>query len=1325
MSVPVDNKDKNLKQYHSSLASIEQRYRDLQQARVELVWYESKLAESRDLMAKYGLGKTPETIELQQVYAIYQLERDLLLENFDKFQKTLKDFQAFQGNLQHQLSNIQRDYESDLKSLQDELLELKNGREDAFQQLALAKTVSYFYCLSIVGVTIIAAAIFRDLGAIGIAALATCLVGLYPAYREFHNIPSLDRPILMAIFAISKVSERCKFYDAEIQRYHKYIVGEEENLRQRRRSHENQLRKELEDLRLDAFKHLRVIQAFEQCARNDATELKPQYLQDEWCKQQQILNGIFETLQKPVKDWQDTCWQDYTASTSGSTCSLYRIGELLIEREQGKASVPAILALRAHSQTAKRHWSGNVAIFSNDGDSRQAALQAIESLAVRAIAVFPTRTIKGVFIDPINAGNTFPFRNFPEWIVGKQTYTRSEDIREQLRTLAQHVEQVVQHYLSRDYEMIEDYNADSGAITEAYRHVFVADFPSGFDQSAIEDLKSLLLNGARAGVYVTLHIDDTLEKPRDFRYDIFDEYCTILRPAYGLSIGGSFKRPGSLKVGYIYLGRVTRILHSGAFVEFLPGKEGMLPTAQMTEYRIQYPSQGVSVGQTLAVKINSIDSQDRATLTCLGIQDNEAHSAACLALQTEDFQYEGVPLFTLQLPSSETFRIRLDSPPDSSHFNQIAGEVGRAVQSMPTDVVPFERLYPGTLWASKSKRNLCAPIGMAGAKDKLEFLVGMYEDGTYEPAHALLAGTTGSGKSYTLHAIILSLSLHYSPDEFELYLLDYKEGVEFQVYVTPDRHDNPNALNDPDQSKILPHARVISIESDPEFGLSVLERAVTEIEARGKAFKSVGASGLETYREKTGKVLPRLLIVIDEYQQMYLQADSRLCERLNDAIETITKQGRSFGVHLLLASQSPRIKDFRERIYEQMAVRMAMNMSRSTASILMAEGNTDVVELLDRAGKLAYNDRLGEKNCNRIGQVAFINTEVRQKAMYAILQAGQDNNFQKTDPTVVFNGIQPAKLRHNSELEALAHCQEWLPSRELTQKYLQEKDWISPEKPCATWLGESMRIGRQVRAIFRQRARNHLLLIGSNESEIFGILGGLLVGLVHTSSPESIAFQVADLSLSEGNISEVIPSFRNYFSSIFEIEIGKRFADKDENIVRSEKIWREVIGEFDRRQDLRQVDPDEMNFGKSLFFVLALGNLSQMDCFRPVAGRSGDEMSSSAKKLLEIASKGSELGIHLVLWLSDFKIFQQLFGGSRSAIAHFDLRVALRMNERNSQDFLGENVAKNLRDSQAYFVNAAIPESPEKFRPYAISTSQLLHDYAVLLADRRQLACSL
>lgn len=1311
---------KYLEHYHSALAIVDSRYAELQSARAELLWYEGRLAEADGLAVQHGLSKAANMLQgeglgdssSKQSLVNVQLDRDNLLDVFSTLQEILRQLQSSQGSFQHQLSNIQKCYESDLQVLRERQTNLEKQLKEISKLLDAAKMSIFLHLFVTAIVTGLAAYLAKDLKFTAITAIVTLVIALIVPI--FYG-----RSLASAILYVTEQSKTYQDFDRQVKEMRRRVPQEEEDLRIRKRDQEIQLRTDLENLRQQAKGTLLSIQAFVSSARYDAEEVKPQLLQKEWNKQKVAIDQIVEAVGRPVFDWQKKEWKtDYACPERDNISSLFRIGDLLIEREQDNAKVPAIVALHAPKPNAKQHFSGHIVVFSNDGDSRQAALQTIESLAVRTMASLPARSCKGIFIDPVNTGNTFPFRNFPNDIVGKQTYTRSEDIREQLRSLVQHVTLITQDYLSRNYEIIDEYNANS-TIAEAYRYVFVADFPSSFDNSAIEDLKSLLLNGARAGVYVVIHVDDSLEKPRDFRYDIFDDWCTVLRPAYGLTTGGSFCRSGSFKVGYVYLGRVSRILHSGAFVEFLPSKEGMLPTAQITEKRIRYPEEAVTVGQLLAVKINSIDGQDRATLTCLGIQGHEALSAACLALQTEDFQHDGVPLFTLQLPTGEAFRIRLDNPPASEQFNQLAVIVSQAIQNAPTDVITFASLHPEILWMKDSRRNLSAPIGMVGARENLEFLVGMYEDGSYEPAHALLAGATGSGKSYSLHAIIFSLALHYSPDELELYLLDYKEGVEFQIYVTPDQLDNPNALNDPNPERMLPHAKVISIESDAEFGLSVLERAIAEIEARGKTFKSVGASGLESYRKTTGKKLPRLLIVIDEYQQMYLQADSRLCDRLNDALETIAKQGRSFGIHLLLGSQSPRVKDFRERIYEQMAVRMAMNMSRSTAAMLMADGNVDVVELLDRSGKLAYNDRLGEKGYNQIGQVAFINSDARRTAMQKILLTSRHRKYKRSSPTVVFNGIQPAQLKQNSELKAIVNCDQWLEPKDLNLQYLEEKDWISLEKPCASWLGESMRIGRQVRTIFRRRPRNHLLIIGTAENEIFGMLEAMLIGLVHTCSPNNIAFQIADLSLSDGEIAEITPSFRDYFETIFDVSIGKRFADGDRQIVRAEVIWQQVIEEFDRRQAIRQTDTDAMDFGKSLFFVFALGRLSSMDRFRPVTGRMGDEMSPDAKKLLEIASKGSELGIHIVLWLSDFKSFPQLFGGNRAALTHFDLRVALKMGDRDSQDYLGEGIAKNLRDSQAYFTDASTPDTPEKFRPYAALSPAAIDTYAQSLKQRR------
>src|SRR3974390_3848712 len=109
----------------------------------------------------------------------------------------------------------------------------------------------------------------------------------------------------------------------------------------------------------------------------------------------------------------------------------------------------------------------------------------------------------------------------------------------------------------------------------------------------------------------------------------------------------------------------------------------------------------------------------------------------------------------------------------------------------------------------------------------------MFELGQGTSQHVLIAGKTGSGKSTLLHVLISQLAMYYSPSEVELYLIDFKKGVEFKAYA---------ALS-------LPHARVIAVESEREFGLSVLQRLDVELKNRGECFRKSGVNDLNSYRE--------------------------------------------------------------------------------------------------------------------------------------------------------------------------------------------------------------------------------------------------------------------------------------------------------------------------------------------------------------------------------------------------------------------------------------------------------------------------------------------
>src|SRR5207249_2475673 len=205
-------------------------------------------------------------------------------------------------------------------------------------------------------------------------------------------------------------------------------------------------------------------------------------------------------------------------------------------------------------------------------------------------------------------------------------------------------------------------------------------------------------------------------------------------------------------------------------------------------------------------------------------------------------------------PNLGRYPLSLDVPPDQGRFSQILHQVGAAARDANRVEVPFEFIAPkpDQYWTFDTSKGVDIPLGRAGATKLQHLRLGK---GTSQ--HALTSGKTGSGKSTMLHALITNGALRYSPDELELYLIDFKKGVEFKVYAAME----------------LPHARVIAVESEREFGLSVLQRLDGELKARGDRFRDLGVQDLASYRAADGgkNPLPRILFIVDEFQEFFVE----------------------------------------------------------------------------------------------------------------------------------------------------------------------------------------------------------------------------------------------------------------------------------------------------------------------------------------------------------------------------------------------------------------------------------------------------------------------
>ncbi|QJB25345.1 FtsK/SpoIIIE domain-containing protein [Limnospira fusiformis] len=1118
--------------------------------------------------------------------------------------------------------------------------------------------------------------------------------------------------ILKNINKLIQEQQQKKLNQAHLQNQ---VLKEEQKFLNRIESNKIELKQQIESLEKQVLSSIYIVNEDTKLAQERAM-LEGETFSLKCEEKQKEISQLVHQLDHPrllSAPWNDPRWtpsenrDSYKPQNGGLAPGVLRIGEFLLEQVQPPARVPALIPIRDFSNHLPNFKPGHIAIFSSDAESRQAALAGLESIALRVVSTFPVRKLKGTFIDPVSMGNTFPFKNLHQFISGQKTYTRSDDIREQLRGLTEHIEQVLQNYLGKNYQSIEDYNIAAQSVAEPYRYLFIADFPSGFENNSWEDLKSILLNGSRAGVYVILHIDESLEKPKNFDYRTFENFCTVINPIFGLNVGAK-PQPGN-----VYLGYVTSLTDGGAYVEFLPNTQGFVPTNKLVAQRIERPEQAVSLQEKIVVKVTSINnSRNEIELTCLDINPTEASAAG-----KKDFRLSPntkQSLFEVKLLNDLVFKVALDEPPPNEQFNQILQLITEEAKKISVETLPFSKLYPQPLWSEDSRKEIRSPIGLMGAMDKLEFWLGENQEKQLV-SHGLLAGKTGSGKSYTLHAIIVSLALRYSPDELELYLLDFKEGVEFQMYVDPDKGESSNDSEELNEDKALPHAKVVSIESDREFGLSVLEYVNKQIEERSIKFKSAGnLNKLQDYRDKTGETMPRILVVIDEFQYMFQENDT-ITRSLNQVMDNITRQGRAFGIHLLIASQSPNVPNMSRGIYSQIDLRMAQQMDKSTASSVLAEGNTDAVDLLDKPGKVIYNKDYGKKNQNEIGQVADISAKERYNALVNIQEIVNQNHYQRSEPLILFNGSRPTKLSHNRQLVKLSEMTEWLSLKELNKQVIKEPDWVVQETPGIAWLGEPMRIGDHTKAIFRRRPRNNMMIVGSSEEIVFGIIGGILMSLIHCYQPQKARFMIADLSIpdEDNDWTEMTINFRNAFNSYFPTQIAKRFADPDCQVIKAETLLNETYEEFERRLKQREENPDQNpdDLGDSLFFVYAVGGLNRAQNLRPVMGRRSEEPSEDAERLLKLISQGSELGIHTIFWLEDMKTFLKLTGDNRSWLTHFDLRVALNMPGDDSRLLLGEVHAEKLPRLRAYFRDDSATAGLEKFKPYAVPTKEEIGEY--------------
>jgi len=188
-------------------------------------------------------------------------------------------------------------------------------------------------------------------------------------------------------------------------------------------------------------------------------------------------------------------------------------------------------------------------------------------------------------------------------------------------------------------------------------------------------------------------------------------------------------------------------------------------------------------------------------------------------------------------------------------------------------------------YADASNGEISAPIGVSSDGQPVNFRMNVTDH-----VHGFVIGKTGSGKSRFLHAIIMSMISKYSPEDLELYLMDFK-GVEFSCY------------------KEIKHVRSLLVDRADELITCEVFRDIRQkMNERVKLIRDTnGSPDLAAYNKLyPDRKLPQIILIIDECQTLFADRaqNSKLQNEVVDIIAEIAQQGRSNGVHMLLATHS-------------------------------------------------------------------------------------------------------------------------------------------------------------------------------------------------------------------------------------------------------------------------------------------------------------------------------------------------------------------------------------------------------------------------------------
>ncbi|MCC8186348.1 MAG: hypothetical protein LIP08_02240 [Bacteroides sp.] len=520
--------------------------------------------------------------------------------------------------------------------------------------------------------------------------------------------------------------------------------------------------------------------------------------------------------------------------------------------------------------------------------------------------------------------------------------------------------------------------------------------------------------------------------------------------------------------------------------------------------------------------------------------------------------------------------------------------------------------------------------------------------------HTFVLGKTSSGKSTLLHDILLPAVLTYHPDALQLYLMDFKKGgVEFKKYA---------------DAKI-PHVKTALLDDcDRQIVVEILQELRREMDRRGKLIGS--DSNRSTYNSKQSDdkdKLPLIIVAIDECHLLFGQKHDATQETINSIIERIASEGRSQGIHMILATQTLADSYIPEKVMKNITNKFILSSHPADAMKLSPDLTHNDLGLLTQKGQSLYK--------KEDGKILIQPFYVTNKEKAQLLATAREK--------AVAEGIDRIPITYSGEMQPTI------------QSALEQVD-----ARHSMLLGQSIQMSQTpIFAPIHGKDRSNLLLIGNKsefeakdpESNAIRVIVSSFLSISSFHEKRNEAYQVFVLNkLNEEENQDV------ELINAFEDHSGFRFLNKTNQI---EELWLELNERIDQKND--EAPMTYLYILGQQYFRELKNNVALPQPEKPekeasaspassgrMYMRSRDEFTISSV-LQKILKYGPDYNICVVLQVD--KESNLLFTGAQSAREYFGYFVLLPMPNMDAEritrnnDIKPEALSSDPKRARAYF----------------------------------------